>query len=70
MYILIFVIFEVSPRGLAIAQRLFGGCSLWKSGFESKTFCVGSFVDKVALGQVISEYFGVSPVIPLVNSSI
>jgi hypothetical protein len=40
--------------GRAIAQAV----SRWRPGFESGSGLMGFLVDKVALGQVFSEYFG------------
>jgi hypothetical protein len=44
-------------HGLAIVQWLFVGFPPLRPGFEPRSVLVGFVVDKVALGQVFSEYF-------------
>jgi hypothetical protein len=39
-------------------KRLVTGFPPWRPGFESGAGHVGFVVDKVAMGQVFSEYFG------------
>jgi hypothetical protein len=44
----------IPQTGRAVAQAV----SRWRPGFEPGSGHVGFVVDKVALGQVFSEYFG------------
>jgi hypothetical protein len=52
-------IFEVTTcKGCATAQMLVAGFKLQKPSFDPRSGHVRSVVNKVALGQVFSEYFG------------
>jgi hypothetical protein len=45
-------------RAMPQLWRLVAGFPLWRPGFEPVSGHVEFVVDKVALGQVFSEYFG------------
>jgi hypothetical protein len=52
-----YVLLCIMLIGRAVAQRLDAGFPPWRPGFAYGQH-VGFVVDKVALGQVFSEYFG------------
>jgi hypothetical protein len=47
----------VGRMAVPYPRRLVAGFPPWRPGFEPKSSLVGFVVDKVALGQVFSEYF-------------
>jgi hypothetical protein len=53
-YSVVYLVLKNAPY----LRRLVAGFPAWRSGFEPGSGHVGFVVDKVALGQVFSEYFG------------
>jgi hypothetical protein len=45
-------------KAVPLLRQLIAGFPQQQSGFDSRSGLVGFMVDKVALGQVFSEYFG------------
>jgi hypothetical protein len=55
---LVILVQNHNPEFVPTLRRFVAGFPLWRHGFEPRSSHVGFVVEKMALGQVFSEYFG------------